>query len=172
VTERIITVYEQPKKDGYGDFKDYGSRTYTKQGPTGPEGEGYARVLKAGIIEIRRANTGGRWILQFQNFLTEDGQSLRYIPARCEAGPQRTYEIDFEARAIGGPHTLRFAFRTYPDEEFVQQIFIQVDVGKWQKIGRLMFPRADKDMYFFLESSDQRTVSGVQVRNLVLLEKC
>jgi hypothetical protein len=170
-TERMRTVYEQPKKEGYGDFKDYGSKTYTKEGPIGAVGEGNAKVLKAGIIEIRRINTEGRWILQFQNFRAEDGKSLRYISARGEAGGQRTFEISLEARAIGGPHRLRLAFRTHPDEEFVQDAFMLVDPGKWQKFGRLMIPRADKDMYFFLESSDQRVVSSVQVRNLVLREK-
>jgi hypothetical protein len=65
---------------------------------------------------------------------------------------------------------LRVAFRSHPKEEFIQDACMSVEPDKWQKFERLMVPPADKNMYFFLESSDQTEVSRVQVRKFVLRE--
>ena len=170
VGQRTKTIYEQSKKEGYADFKDYGSRTYTKSGPIGASGVEKHRVLKDGVIEISRDNTEGRWILQFLSFRSDDNQTLPYIPARREVGSQRSFNVSLEARAIRRPHTLRVAFRSYPNEEFIQDAYMAVEPDKWQKFERLMVPPADKDMYFFLESPNQAEVSSVHVRKLVLRE--
>jgi hypothetical protein len=66
---------------------------------------------------------------------------------------------------------LRIAFRTCPDQEFLQDANIAVTSGVWRKYGWLMVPRADKDMYFFLESPAQTVLSKVQIRKLTLQEK-
>jgi hypothetical protein len=172
VGQRTRIIYKQPTQEGYVDFKEYGSKTYTQDGPIGADGEGQTRVLPKGIIEISRANTEGRWILQFQNFRSDDGQDRSYIQARPEAGSQRSFDVSLEARAIGGPQTLRVAFRAAaPKQEFIQAVLISVEPDKWQKVGRLMVSSADKDMYFFLESSAQKATGKVHVRKLVLREK-
>jgi hypothetical protein len=168
--QQTKTIYQQSKKEGFADFKDYGSRTFYKSGPMGASGEGRHRVLQGGIVEISRTNTEGRWILQFLSFRSDDDQTLPYIPARREAGSQRSFNVSLEAKAIRRPHTLRVAFRSYPDEEFIQDAYMAVDPDKWQKFERLMVPPADKDMYFFLESTKQTEVSSVHVRKLVLRE--
>jgi hypothetical protein len=100
---RTKTIYEQPKKEGYADFRDYGSKTYTTSGPTGAIGEGGHRIFKKGIIEISRTNAEGRWILQFLTFRSEDDQILPYIPARREAGSRRSFNVTLEPTAILTP---------------------------------------------------------------------
>lgn len=170
-SQRWKVIYKQPKKEGFADFKESGAPTYYKDGPKGASGKGQHKVLKDGIIEISRSNTEGRWILQFLIFRSDDGQSLSYIPAHPESGSQRLFEVSLEARGIGGSHQLRVAFRTYPNEEFLQDAIMSVEPNRWQKFGRLMTPPANKDMFFFLESPAQAVMSSVQVRSLVLREK-
>ena len=165
-------VYEQPKADGFADFETQRSKTYVKDGPIGEPGEGEATVLKDGLIQINRTNAEGRVILKFLRFQSEAGKDLSYIPARTEAGSQRTFEIALEAQAIHAPHQLRLAFRSHPNEEFIQDAYISVEPDRWQKLGRLMIPRADRNMYFFVESSAQKQSGGaIQIRKLVLSEQ-
>jgi hypothetical protein len=164
------TIYKQSKKEGYADFKDYGSQTYLKSGPIGAAGQGKHKVLKEGVIEITRTNTEGRWVLQFLSFRSDGNQTSPYIPARPEAGGQRFFNVSLEARAIEHPHRLRVAFRSCPKEEFIRDAYMAVERDKWQKLERLLVPPADKDMYFFLESPDQTEVGRVHVRKLMLRE--
>ena len=147
---RRVTFYKQPKTEGYADFRDVRAKTYINNSPVGSPGEGKCTTLKDGIIEISRSNTEGRLVLQFQNFRMSDGQTSSYIPARPEAGGSRYFDVNFEARAFDGPHRLRMAFRSYPKEDFIKDAYVSVESGQWQKFGRLLVPRADRDMYFFL----------------------
>jgi hypothetical protein len=172
--ERLI--YSSVNSDTGFDFK--GSEGYI-WGPKDKDGKSVPITAKGlgelkfdkGILNIQRTNTDGRYELYLQTYLC-DGTTQPFLPKDELRGDVRRMKVTFDAKVVGGEHTLKIVFRNPKTYDWLANGQKRIVENSW--VSHTMYLQVSPSQDCQLRIDDQevsQAPSSVQIRNFTLTEK-
>jgi len=136
--------------------------------PVGLKAKGRLIFDEGGVLNIQRENTDGRFELLFQRYLYK-GKEHPLIPKDDLLQGKRKLRVSFEAKCVGGAHTLRFIIRDPASGRWLAQYSVRVDQTTWTPCQAFLVADADVPTQLRIDDEDLSAApSSVQIRNLVI----
>jgi hypothetical protein len=159
--------------DGF-DFRGQEAELWTGVGtnakPISPKGHGTLKREEGGILNVRRTDTDGRFEVWLQRFSFE-GKDYSYIPKNLHISGKRKLRISFEAKTVGGEHTLRFVIRIEEGYRLAEDI-VRVSASEWKSFEVFLQFDPTQDCQLRIDDeSVSKAPSSVQIRNIVVAER-
>jgi hypothetical protein len=151
------------------DFTGQGERFYGEPKDK-PKGTGTLRI-EAGILNIQRTNTGGRFRVTLLRYVY--GDAVRdYIPKNDLIAGKRVLKLTCEAKAVGGSHTAVFIVKKKHDGSWLASHEHPFTRNEWEQAEAYLRIPPNEDCYLVVDDQVvSHANSSLQVRALVLAEK-
>lgn len=171
-TEQVI--YSSNDRDIGFDFKGNEGQIWGtvdgKDIPMTPKGMGTLKIDN-GILSIQRANTDGRYEAHLQTYLY-GGSEKQFIPQDDLIEGERRMKISFEAKVVGGEHTLKFLFKGTKSGKWLAYGEKRIVENSWTLHNMYFSVRPNEDCQLRIDDQEvSGAPSSIQIRNFVLTEK-
>jgi hypothetical protein len=173
-TERII--YDSAGRDVGFDFKGADAQLWEvidgKDQPVSDFGRGALKFETGGVLSIQRFNTVGRYEVWLERYFLEGKELLTIRPNELMTG-HRGFRLSFEAKVIGGEHTLRILLKNEKSNKWVgREQRSTVTTNSWTPIKVYFQIPPTEECRLRLDDLDVlHAPSSIQIRNLLLAEK-
>lgn len=159
--------------DGF-DFRGQESQLWTGVGTDAkaisPKGHGALKLEGGGILDVQRIDTDGRFEVWLQRFSFE-GKEYSFIPKNLHISGKRKLRIGFDAKAVGGEHTLTFVIRIEEGYRLAEES-VRVSASEWKPFEVFLQFDPTKDCQLRIDDgSVSKAPSSVQIRNIVVAER-
>ena len=136
-----------------------------------PMGEGELLFESDGVLNIRRANTVGRYELLFRQFTVGD-EVKDVIPKNEAMSGKRKIRVSCEAKTVGGSHTLRFVIRNPLTKQRFAESSKTVNGNEWTKLDVFLLCNPAHDVHLRVDDEEVSIApSSVQLRKVVIAER-
>ncbi len=146
-------------------------QTWENDKPVGEKGKGRLQ-FKQRVINLERFNSDGRFLISFLRYLSSSGIK-EYIESNIYNHSTRIIAFEFEAKIIGGMHTLLLVAKKANSTDWIHNANVKISVktGDWEKFKEYIYiPSNENFAVFFDDIEIAKAPSSIQIRNLIIKE--
>jgi len=158
-------------KAGEGAYISYGDHAWNDElmKLEGPKGAGSLGVHN-GILEIRRTNFDGRFIVKLNGYYPPD--TVGYIFSYTLGRSPRSFTFNFLARAIKGSHKIIVAFKKQKSGHLISSFYLLIHNVDWEPQSGGFNVSAEEDFFIEFQCLMMDEVNGIlQIKNILIKER-
>ena len=156
-------------KDYY--VKGLEENNYEDGKPIGNKSKAEVKVQN-NIITVTRLNTDGRFVISFLRFTNSNGVN-EYIESNIFNLPTRIICFEFEAKTVGGKHSLLLAAKKINTNEWIHGANkrIEVNSSTWVKLKHCIVVPSEENFSVFIDIREvAKAPSMIYIKDLVIKE--
>jgi hypothetical protein len=171
-SERVI--YDSTGRELGFDFKGFKAQLWERidgvDRPVSDYGLGQLS-FDNGILNVQRSNMEGRYEIWLQSYI-RDGQVLPAISPNDLISEQRRIRISFEAKVIGGSHTLRVLLKNEKANKWLGEESRIISANSWTSVKIYFQIPPTEECRLRIDDLDVSSApSSLQIRNFIVAER-